>query len=68
MFERLSAHNTDKAFIVAQRLGAGVLVAHDPGQLEPIDYPARTAEEDSMLAELAKLSHEARLAFDAEKS
>lgn len=43
--------------------GAAVLV--DPGQLDnQLDYPPHTTEEEAMLAEFARRSHLARVAYD----
>ena len=64
MGERISKNKADKDFLSVQRFGAGVLILNDPGQLEPIDYPPRTDEQELALPELVKRAREARLAFD----
>jgi hypothetical protein len=57
--------SSDAEFLRDQRLGGGAVHCHDPGQIEPINYPVLTDEQQLALPELARRAREARIAFDA---
>lgn len=45
----------------------GATIVADPGYVGPTGYPPLKPEETARLSELARLAHEARVAFDALK-